>query len=268
MIRFLSCLRTCLLMGVCVCLLLAGCDGRVKLGDDFAAARQAQAERNWPLAERLLQRFLRTEQDAEKRWQAWQALIEVINAETREARETLEFLEVMRLEFAEDEEKTRSILEQTGEMNERRGRLDRAMEAWTAYLDLGGLETLEMAKGYRHLASVQIRLRRFESAEETLGQCMSLPGSEPQVLYCMYDLADLQAGRQNWQAAADLCQQLLESNPDRELQGLASYVWGDALEQLGQLPGAMKQFETARESYPNPSVIENRIMSLRKKMKK
>ena len=264
MTRLLPCLCACL----CLCLMLAGCDGRAELGDDFAAARQAQAERNWPLAERLLQRFLRTEQDAERRWQAWQALMEVINAETGEARETLEFLEVMRLEFAEDEDKTRSILEQTGQLNERLGRLDRAAEAWSAYLDLGGLGAREMAEAYRHLASVQVRQRRFESAEETLGQCMALPGSEPQVLYCMYDLADMQSGRQNWQAAADLCQQLLESGPDRELRGLASYVWGDALEQLGQLPGAMKQFEAAREGYPNPLVIEKRIVSLRKKMKK
>lgn len=260
MARFLLCLV--------ICLAMTGCDGRAELADDLTAARQAQAERNWPLAERLLQRFLRSEQDQEKRWEAWQTLVEVINADTREPRETLEFLEVMLQEFVDDEEKSRSILEQMAQLNERLGRSDRAADAWSAYLDLSGLGTREMAEGYRHLARMQVRQRRFESAEETLGQCLALPDSEPQVLYCMYDLADLHAGRENWQEAANLCQQVLENRPARELQGLVSYLWGDALEQLGKLDAAMKQFEAAKESYPNPPVIENRIVSLRKKIRK
>ena len=260
MVRFLLCLA--------ICLVMAACDGRVELADDLTAALQAQAERNWPLAERLLQRFLRTGQDQEKRWEAWQTLVEVINAETQEPRETLEFLEVMLQEFVDDEEKCRSILEQTARLNERLGRYDRAADAWSAYLDLSVLGADDMADGYRNLARMQMRQRHFESAEVTLGQCLVLADAAPQVLYCMYDLADLHAGRENWKETANLCQQVLENRPPRELQGLVSYLWGDALEQLGQFEAAMKQFEAARECYPNPPVIESRIVSLRKKIRK
>lgn len=255
---------------VCLCLglLLCACQGSADLKDDLTVAREAQAERNWPLAERLLERILRNEQDADRRWEAWQALIEVINAETREERDTLEFLEVMLLEFAEDDSRSKSILERMGQLNSRMGRYEKAAEVWTSYLDLSGLETRDLAQGYRNLASAQIRMRRFDSAEETLGQCLALPGGERQILYCMHDLADLHASRQNWQSAADLSQQLLENGPEPELRGLTAYLLGDALEQLGKPREAMEQFERARDSYPNPLVIQNRIESLRKKSRK
>lgn len=261
-------MRVLLCCGLLLCL-LCGCQGSGGVADDFAAARKAQAERNWGQAERLLQRFLRYEQeDQDRRWEAWQALIEVVNADTREERDTLEYLEVMLVEFADDDARTRSILEQMGQLNERLGRYGKAADAWSTYLDLGGLSAAQMAAAYRHLAAVQVRQRHFEGAEETLGQCLALPLSENGVQFCMFDLADMQAAQQNWDAAANLARQLLETSPGKELQGQTAFLLGDALEQLGRLPEAMTYFEQAKESYPNPLVVENRIVVLRKKMKK
>ena len=85
---------------------------------------------------------------------------------------------------------------------------------------------------------------------------------------CMYDLADQNMARERWQEVSDLCQQILDSDPDKTLRGLTGYLLADALEQLGKTKEALKYFELARDDYPNPSVIDNRIAHLRKKLKK
>ncbi|MDE7064304.1 MAG: hypothetical protein K2O70_02390, partial [Desulfovibrionaceae bacterium] len=54
-----------------------GCDRAPLVADDLEEARVAAQERNWTLAERLLQRYLRSEQEPDKRWEAWRRLLEV-----------------------------------------------------------------------------------------------------------------------------------------------------------------------------------------------
>ena len=257
--RFLAALLLCL---------AAGCEQNALLADDLGAARTAVAEHNWPLAERLLERYLREEQSPDKRWEAWQQLLTVVNSANSEARATLEYLEVMLAEYADDDARARLVLERMGRLNESLRRYDRAADAWSAYTGLTGLTPQEIVEGYRHLASAQFSQRRFEAGEETLQQCLSLPLPDHDKIMCMYDLADQNMARERWQEVADLCQQILDSGPDKELRGLSGYLLGDALEQLGKGAEALKQFELARDEYPNPSVMDNRIAHLRNKLKK
>ena len=248
--------------------LSAGCEQNALLADDLGAARAAVVERNCPLAERLLERYLREEQNPDKRWEAWQQLLTVVNSANPEARATLEYLEVMLAEYADDDARVKLVLERTGRLNESLRRYDRAAEAWSAYTGLTGLTAQETVEGYRHLASMQFSQRRFEAGEETLQQCLSLPLPDHDKMMCMYDLADQNMARERWQEVVDLCQQILDSGPDKNLRGLSGYLLGDALEQLGRSAEALKQFELARDEYPNPSVMDNRIAHLRKKLKK
>lgn len=248
--------------------LSAGCEQNALLADDLGAARAAVVERNWPLAERLLERYLREEQNPDKRWEAWQQLLTVVNSANPEARATLEYLEVMLAEYADDDARVKLVLERTGRLNESLRRYDRAAEAWSAYTGLTGLTAQETVEGYRHLASMQFSQRLFEAGEETLQQCLSLPLPDHDKMMCMYDLADQNMARERWQEVVDLCQQILDSGPDKNLRGLSGYLLGDALEQLGRSAEALKQFELARDEYPNPSVMDNRIAHLRKKLKK
>lgn len=241
---------------------------RVSFADDFETAREAVAQRNWPSAERLLERFLREEQNLDKRWEAWQLLLTVINSTGVEARASLEYLEAMLEEFADNDARTKVILERMGQINEALRRYERAADVWSAYTGLGDLTPEETVDGYRRLAAVQFSLRRFESGEDALQQCLALPMSDQEKLLCMYDLADHNMARERREETADLCRQILDSQPEKELRGLAAYLLADALEQLGRAAEALKQFESARDDYPNPSVIDNRIAFLRKKQKK
>lgn len=234
--------------------------------DDLEMARDAQMQRDWPLAERLLVRYLRDEQDPEKRWQAWTLLMEAINAASQEPRVSLECLEAMLVEYEDDDPKLAVILEQMGNYNEALGNYGRAANAWSAYSDLAALSGEQRVQGLRRLAEAQLAERHFDAAEATLQQCLALPLPDQDKVWCMLDLADTGMSRGQWQEVADLCQQILDSEPDNEVMGLAGYMRADALEQLGQPRQALEQFEQARDDYPNPAVMDSRIAWLKKQL--
>ncbi len=71
-------------------------------------------------------------------------------------------------------------------------------------------------------------------------------------------------GLGNSQEVLDLSQQILDSEPDDRMRGLAGYLHADALEQLGQEKEALRQFERYRDFYPNVRVMDHRIELLRK----
>lgn len=255
--------------------LLSACSQGELVADDLANARAAIAERNWPLAERLLERYLREDANAgeshglagERRWEAWQLLLQVINATEPESRASLDILEAMRLEYEDDDSRMAEILEQLGRACERLRRYDQAAEVWGAYTGLGGIGGARRVEGFRHLAAMQFSQRRFEAGEESLAQCLALPLPDHDKIRCMLDLADENMARERWQEVADLGQQILDSGPDEEVRGLAGYLLADALEQLGRPREALRQFELARDAYPNAAVMDNRITHLRKTLK-
>lgn len=255
----------------CLCFWLVGCDSPALKGDDLSQAREAVSQRQWSLAERLLERYLRESQDsqdADSRWEAWQQLLVVVNAAGQEPRASLEYLETMQEEYLDDDARSAVILKRMAEVNEGLHRYGRAVDMWNAYIGLGGLSPQQVLEGYRRLAAMQFSLRRFEAGEDTLQQCLALPLPDHDKIMCMYDLADQNMARERWQEVSDLSQQILDSDPDQNVRGLAGYLLADALEQLGKNGEALKQFELARDAYPNPSVIDNRIAHLRKKLKK
>ena len=262
-------LALCLLW--CLCFWLVGCDGPALKGDDLSQAREAVSQRQWSLAERLLERYLRESQDsqdADKRWEAWQQLLVVVNAAGQEPRASLEYLETMQEEYLDDDVRSAVILKRMAEVYEGLHRYGRAVDMWSAYIGLGGLSPQQVLEGYRRLAAMQFSLRRFDAGEDTLQQCLALPLPDHDKIMCMYDLADQNMARERWQEVSGLSQQILDSDPDQNVRGLAGYLLADALEQLGKNGEALKQFELARDAYPNPSVIDNRIAHLRKKLKK
>ncbi len=262
-------LALCLLW--CLCFWLVGCDGPALKGDDLSQAREAVSQRQWSLAERLLERYLRESQDsqdADSRWEAWQQLLVVVNAAGQEPRASLEYLETMQEEYLDDDARSAIILKRMAEVYEGLHRYGRAVDMWSAYIGLGGLSPQQVLEGHRRLAAMQFSLRRFDAGEDTLQQCLALPLPDHDKIMCMYDLADQNMARERWQEVSGLSQQILDSDPDQNVRGLAGYLLADALEQLGKNGEALKQFELARDAYPNPSVIDNRIAHLRKKLKK
>ena len=237
------------------------------LADDLEAAREAYASRNLPLAERLLERYLRSEQNPEKRWEAWNLLLQAINAESQESRASLECLQAMHAEYENDEERLAFILSQMGKHNALLRHYDDAARAWSAWLELGDSDEKDRVEAHRQLARMQFAQRHFDAGEETLQQCLALPVADHDKIMCLLDLAYENMSRERWQEVADLCRQIEDSEPDETVSGLAGYLLGDALEQMGKENNALEIFEKYRNFYPNPAVMDNRIEFLRKNIK-
>ena len=235
--------------------------------DDLEAARNAYVARNLPLTERLLERYLRAEKDPEKRWEAWNLLLQALNAQGAEPRASLECLQAMHAEYEAEEGRLDFILSQMGKYNAMLRHYAEAAIAWSAWLELGEVNNMDKVEGYRQLAAMQFGQRHFEAGEETLQQCLGLPLPDHDKIMCLLDLANENMARERWQEVADLCQQIEDSEPDKTVSGLAGFLRGDALEQMGKEEEALSLFEKYRDSYPNPAVMDNRIEYLRKNLK-
>lgn len=249
-------------------LFVFGCD-QITMDDDLNSARQAMQEQNWNKAERLLERYLHQEEDKEKRWDAWQDLLNVINSANAVPKATLEYLEVMLIEYEGDDSKSKNILEKIAQTCESLRMNERAAAAWSTYISLGGLSPQEMVEGYRRLAAREFDLRHFEVSEEVLQQCLTLPYPDKDKVMCMYEMADQNMGRGRFDEVINLCNHILDideidDKDFKSMRGQAGYLLADALEQTGKKQEALKQFEKARELYPNQAVIDNRINHLRK----
>lgn len=250
-----------------VLLSVSGCDFSTLVTDDLADARSAIQEHNWPLAERLLERYLRQEQDADKRWEAWLGLVQVVGNAGADRRAVLDYLEAMLMEYAEDESRTREILQRMGGLNENLRRYDRAAEVWSTYIDLSNLTEEEAVQAHRRLARIHFRAGRFDASEDVLQDCLALAGLAEGKIQCLYDLADMNMAQERWQEASDLALQILELNVDATAQGLAAFLLGDALEQQKKFSEALAYFEKSRAGYPNAMVVDNRIAFLKNKLK-
>lgn len=260
-------LFACVLLALGLCSGLLGCD-KPLIVDDLAEARSAIANHNWTLAERLIERYLRVQDDPDKRWAAWQNLIEATNGASQEPRVTLEYLEAMLQEYADDDSRAKFILHRMGTLNEFLRRYDRAADAWSTYINLDGLSAEEATEAHRRLATIHFRARRYDVAENVLYSCLSLDMPAQLHAQCMYDLADMSVAREQWAEASTFAMQVLEIDTNANMKGLTMFLLAEALEQQNKLEEALRYFEAARPLYPNEMVVDNRIAYLNKKVGK
>ena len=259
----------CFVRVACVLCMLAfsvACD-RVPLNiNDLDEAKAAISQRDWPRAERLLERYLRTEESSQQRWEAWTLLVDVYSRINLDQNSALGQLEAMLQEFAQDEDKKKLILARLGELHENCGHISPAVVVWERYAALGNLTDQEAASVQRALGNLHFRQRRFDLAEEALQTCLALPVEESFRAWCLYDLALANMARDELDDARDQAIQVLSMKVDDQLRGLAGFLLADVLEQQGLRAEALTRFESVRRLYPNEMVVDNRIAHLKKKL--
>lgn len=247
---------------------LAGCD-RSPLANDLSDARQAIREGDPARAEKYLERYLRTEDNPELRWEAWNELLDVVERGNQGTSWIVDGLETMLVEYEADPKRSADILFRLGEANEKTGRFERAAEYWSQYIEQPGLDPVRSAAVHRRLASLNFRLRRFEAAEENLHGCLALPVGEAVHAQCLYDLADNASTRELLDDADRFAHQVLDMDDAApEIKSRAGFIVADIQEQRGQPGEALAMFETIRDAYPNPGAVDVRIAHLKKKVKK
>jgi tetratricopeptide (TPR) repeat protein len=251
---------------LCLFAFNAACD-RVPLNiNDLDEAKAAISQRDWPRAERLLERYLRTEERPQQRWEAWTLLVDVYSRVNLDQNSALGQLETMLQEFAQDASKEKLILVRLGELHANLGHISQAVTAWERYAQLGGLTDQEAASVQRALGHLHFRQRRFDLAEEALQTCRALPVEESFRAWCLYDLALANMARDELDDARDQAIQVLSMQADDSLRGLAGFLLADVLEQQGLRAEALNRFESVRSLYPNAMVVDNRIAHLKKKL--
>ncbi len=250
-----------------LCVPAAGCDRVLPAVNDLDEARAAMQRRDWPAAERILERALRSEEDPQLRWEAWIRLVDIQARINLNQRAAFGHLEAMLQEFSHDPGKLKIILERLGDFHESRGHTAQALGVWTRYAELGNLTDREAADAQRRMGNLHFRQRRFDLAEEALQTCLALPVEEGFRAWCLYDLAQANMAREEMDDARDQAAQVLGMKIDDQLRGLAGFLLADVLEQQGRRAEALARFEDVRALYPNEMVVDNRIAHLKKKLK-
>lgn len=256
--------RTLLLLAWLLCS-LAGCD-RYAPRDDIDDARAAIAARDWLEAEKLLERYLRLAPQGSQRWEAWNELYAITNRVRSDDRASADMLEAMLLEFGTDPARARDILSRLGDAFEASYRYDRAAATWRTLLSVPALPADEMARVYRRLARIQVKLRRYDMAQDLLQSCVELEIAEARRAECVYDMADANLALEHLDKAAQLARQVVDMDGTEETtRAMAGFLLGDVLEQKGKFGEALQAFEAIKNIYPNELVIQNRITYLKKK---
>jgi tetratricopeptide (TPR) repeat protein len=255
------------LCALLLCAFSVACDRAPLPTNDLDEAKAAISRRDWPRAERLLERYLRTEEGPQQRWEAWMRLVDLYSRINLDQNGAVGQLEAMLPEFSRDEAKMKQILARLGELHESLGQTRQAVEAWGRYAVLGSLTDPEAASVQRTLGNLHFRQRRFDLAAEALQTCQALPVEESFRAWCIYDLALANMARDELDDAQDQAIQVLSMKVDDQLRGLAGFLLADVLEQQGQRVEALNRFESVRGLYPNDMVIDSRIAYLKNKLK-
>ncbi len=243
------------------------CSNEPTAQDDLSLAKEAMESREWFYAERLLERYLNNVDDIEKRWEAWQALI--ITGEHAGTHYSVMrlYYDNMLQEFLDDNAKKKVVLLGLTQLLEDGNDYDAATDMWNVYLSIDNLSTEEVFAATRRVVEIYLHTGQFESAENSLYNCLGLEISAEDSAICLYELADLKAGRGALQEASDLALQVLDLETYADTRGKAAFLLGDIAEQQEKFEEAHKFFEQAKELYPNVLAVENRIAFLDNLMK-
>ena len=253
---------------LCIVLALSvACERMPLKANDLDDAKTAISRRDWPRAERLLERYLRTQEGPRQRWEAWMLLVDIYSRINLDLNGAVGQLEAMLQEFSRDQEAKKQILARLGALHESLGHTSQAVAVWARYADLDNLTDQEAASVQRALGNLHFRQRRFDLAEEALQTCQALPVEEAFRAWCLYDLALANIARDELDDAHDQALQVLSMKVEDQLRGLAGFLLADVLEQQGLNAEALSHFEAVRGLYPNDIVIDNRIASLQSKLR-
>ncbi len=236
--------------------------------DDLMEAKVAMESREWIYAERLLERYLNVEENADKRWEAWQALIALSEHTGAHAEIVRLYYENMLQEFLDDAQRKKIVLYDLAQLLAEIKDFESAIDTWTVYLGLNDLSTEEVYDATRHTIEIYLHTGQFEAAENSLYNCLGLEISPQDSAICLYELADLKAERGALQEAKDLATQVLEMDVYPLTRGQATFLLGDIAEQEEDYTKAQSFFEQSKEFYPNPLVVESRIAQLASLIKK
>ncbi len=260
------------MLGLGLCVLLVGCENPFAQKDSISEIRTAMEEHEWLRAEVLLERFLRYEEQSDKRFEAWQNLLKIAAYNGTHPGSVLSYLETMLHEFSETKYE-KNILYDLAKFHEKYDHDEQAIVMWNAYLDLSTPSDSERFFAQSRLVNLYFKSGKFIELENALDEGLSFTLPLKENVLFLYNLADLKAGLGEYEQAEFYVQQILSMDIDSlsptlpYLHGRVLFLLGDIYEQQKKYKEALETFEKARELYPNPMVVDVRITYLKKLFK-
>ncbi|GFM38527.1 tetratricopeptide repeat protein [Desulfovibrio psychrotolerans] len=252
--------RATVLVLVLIIILASGCSGMPEAEDDLAQARRAYVDRQYLEAERLYERYLKAHQDGEARWEVWNRLVEMALAVRNNPHDAIDLLEAMYLEYADDEDKARSILHRLGTLAMENRVLDKAVEVWQRLLTAPDTTSLDHAVAYRNIGEAYIATGDYDLALDALRSCVETDAPPAEHALCLYGLAQTHFFLENYDKAESMLEGVLASSGiEQDLRMIATLLLADVFDHLDMPEKAVSLLQGIRDEYPNPMVVEKRL---------
>lgn len=237
--------------------------------DDLALANQAYDRYEITDAEIFYERFLRKNPESPNRWWVWNRLLDISLNIRQQKTTSIAYLEIMAEEYAHDDDKRRSILRSLATLYFDVRNYHQAVIVWEnlAY-DPTSLAS-EKAEALRKLAFLYLRRLDFSDSTSALQLCLNLDVEMEIKADCLFDLAEIQLLLGDLPKAYGNLHTLLQlDDTNKERYLMVRFMYADVLEQKGRYEEALALFSQLRTVHPNPGVIDVRIDSLKKRIKK
>lgn len=255
--------------GLALFAVLAACpfdSGKGARQDDLTLARAAAKDRDIGDAEMYYERYLRKNPQGEHRWQVWQSLLEIALDIRHDMSGGREYLEIMLDEFRDDPERRRQIQLTLADIANEMLAYERAVTLWEAVSSDPGTPQETLAEVYRNLSRAYLRRLEFTLSKELLDRCLQLNVAENTKAECLYALSEAHMLTDELASSEQALRDMLEMDLDDEtLRVEGMFMLADVLEQQDRVREAEALFETLRDVYPNPRVIEIRLGALKSK---
>ena len=220
-------------------------------------------------AEMYYQRFLRKNITSESRWWVWNRLIDIALNVRQQKHTALEYLEIMLEEYHEDNDRRRSIETTLASLCKDLRLYARAISLWESLARDPATPAEVRAESYRNLSDAYLRQLEFTNTTEALFACLQLDVSNTTLANCYYDLAEAQILIGELEPAeANLRTLVSLEDVETETLMLGTFMLADVLDQKGNLEEAFDIFASLKDTHPNNKVMEMRLDSLEKRLKK
>ena len=242
---------------------LQACDSAPKADPVLEAARHAYLNGYYMEAEMRYEEYLQSSPQGADRLEAWTRLLDLAVNVRSDLKKGVDLLEATLLEYGDDPDKALPLMTKLGDLYERTGNRDKAVELWQSSLGTGNLPPdvvvsimLKMAKSYREQGYFDLAMDVYQDCARAAPD----PGSKAQ---CLYELAQTYSFVQNFAQARATCEEVRRINgAPAEIQALATFLLAEISEYERKPSEARKLLESIQETYPNPKAVEIRLKNL------
>ncbi len=256
---------TPLLALVLLVAIIASCGQGQGDGPEIESVREAYTKGFYLEARSGYERYLQLYPAGEFRLEAWERLLEIALNVSGNLDQAINLLEAMILEFGHSSDAVWGLMNRLGELYEQNGQRSQALEAREKSLEFvldnpekSVVTRLAMARLYRDQ-------REFGLAVELLKIAAEQATTPQKRAECLYETAQTYSFMQSWGQSKEVLEVIVkEKQAEEKIFSQAVFLLADVFEQEMNFKRARELFESIKNTYPNPKVIEIRLENLGK----